>query len=338
MLKSRRYWIGLGVSAFFIALLLWRTPFREVMSSLRQANYAWVIPAVAVYLLSVGIRAVRWRFLLRSIRDIHPAGLFPVMMIGYMANNVLPARAGEVVRAYVLGHKYHVSKMAGFGTIAVERLFDGLTLLAMLLGAALVVGVNGVLRDLLLVTLPIFAVALCVFLFVIVSPTRSRTFASLGVRLLPHRFHDEGERLAHSFLDGLGALRGSGGLAAVVLTSGTAWLLEAVVYALMGHGFGFHLGFAYYVLAVAAGNLAITAPSSQGGVGPFEFFVRTAITFGGVGAASATAYSFAAHFVILGPATVLGLFFLWTTDLSLGSLWKRSREKEPVAEEAVAGR
>ncbi len=96
-MRSWRVWAGLLVSLVFIYFALRNQDFGHIWQALREAEYGWLIPAVAVYFLGVMVRAVRWHYLLRAVQDIPPRRLFPIVVIGYMANNILPLRAGEVV-------------------------------------------------------------------------------------------------------------------------------------------------------------------------------------------------------------------------------------------------
>lgn len=325
MLRSRRVWLGFGVSLVFIVLLLRKTDLHELWDTWRHADIRWLLLGVVVYLISVWVRSLRYRFILLSHVDLSSWQLFTILTIGYMANNLLPARAGELVRAYALGERYRVSKMFALGTIAVERLFDGLGLLGLLVSTGLLLGVNGVLRGLLIVTAPLFAIALTIFVGVLISPQRSEILASRLVKLLPVRFRDRAERLAHAFIAGLGALRHPVPLAIVVVTSPLAWSLEGVVFSLVGRSLGLHVSLGYYIMANAAGNLAITAPSSQGGIGPYDFFAAEALILAGVGGSVAAAFALAAHALIILPSTLLGLFFLWRINLSLGEAVTREQ-------------
>jgi len=324
VLRSRRFWVGLAVSAVFIALLFVRTRPGTVASALAGANYWWLAPAVAVYFVSVWVRAYRYRFILRGVREVPGSALFPILIVGYMANNLLPARAGELVRAYVLGERHQVAKMAALGTVAVERLFDGLTLLGFLALTVLWLGGDSALKDLALIAVAIFAAALAVFVGALAAPDTTEQLVARASRLLPGRFQRRAYDLAGSFVEGLRSLRRPDAFAWVVATSLVAWLLEAVVYFLVGRGFGLDVNFGYFMMAVGAGNLAITAPSSQGGIGPFEFFVKQVLLGAAAGEAVAAAYSFAVHAVIIVPATALGLYYLWAMNLSLGALSRRA--------------
>jgi uncharacterized protein (TIRG00374 family) len=336
VLRSRRFWVGFVVSAVFLALLFRKTDPSMIVDALREANYWWLAPAVGMYFVSVWVRAIRYHFIVRSVKDIPSHALFPVLIVGYMANNLLPARAGELVRTYVLAEKHEVPMMAGLGTVAVERLFDGLTLLGFLAATVLVLGGDGALMDLTLVSVPIFAAALAVFAAALAVPDGVERLVERLSRLLPRRFQAKAYELARSFVEGLRSLRHVDAFAWVTLTSIVAWLIEATVYMLVGYAFGLDIGFGYYVMAVGAGNLAITAPSSQGGIGPFEFFVKAVLVGAGVNEGVAAAYGFAVHAVIMVPATILGLYYLWAMKLKLGRLTRAEPAYERVALDGAA--
>src|SRR5574341_794294 len=121
--------VGLAISAIFVYLALKGLNLGEVWANLQGAHYGWLIPGVLVYFVAVWARTWRWHYLLRPIKRIGLVRLFPVVVIGYMGNNVYPFRAGEVIRAWVLKRNDDVSISASLATIIVERIFDGLVML-----------------------------------------------------------------------------------------------------------------------------------------------------------------------------------------------------------------
>ncbi|MBU1880041.1 MAG: flippase-like domain-containing protein, partial [Chloroflexi bacterium] len=131
------------ISLVFLALALYNIDLGAVAQALSTANYWFLVPATLITLLGYGIRTVRWQAILYpSLEEGHRPGfvrLFPVLVIGFAANNVLPFRAGEFVRAYVLGRREGISASLSFATIVLERVMDGLTLVFYLLVAALLV-------------------------------------------------------------------------------------------------------------------------------------------------------------------------------------------------------
>ena len=122
-----RFWLGIVISLTFITLLLYRVQLQEVLSTMRQANYLLVIPAICVYFVATYFRALRWRYIIWPIEQVAVSKLFIVVVIGYTANNLLPARLGEIIRAYYLARKSTVRDSTALATIAVERIYDGIT-------------------------------------------------------------------------------------------------------------------------------------------------------------------------------------------------------------------
>lgn len=321
MLRSIRFWAGFVISAVLIALFLRATHPSELADALREAEYWYLIPATGVLFVAIIARCLRWSVLMRPVAPISPARLFPYAIIGYMANNLLPARAGEVVRAYVLGDREHVSKMGTFGTIAVERLFDGCTLVLMLLIAGAFVGFeDSRLRVIAVVSSVLFVAALVGFYIVTLSEARTKRVMHFFLRLLPQRLEHRAEHIADQLAVSLRSVHEWRPLALVAVLSGVAWTIEAACYAVIGQGFDLGVGFGHYCLLLAAANLAIIVPTFFGGTGPFEWAAKLVLVGAGVEGAVAGAYSIVAHAIILIPTTVLGLIFLWSFGVSFGKI------------------
>ena len=130
LLTNWRFWLALVVSALFMLLLLYQVDLTEIRRALLGANYLYVAPAIALYFGAVYFRSVRWRYLHSPLRTFPVSRLYPVIVIGYMANNLLPARLGELVRSYYLARRENFNVSPALATIAVERVYDGVTLLA----------------------------------------------------------------------------------------------------------------------------------------------------------------------------------------------------------------
>jgi uncharacterized protein (TIRG00374 family) len=331
LLRSVRFWASFAISVVFIALFLRATHPRDLGHALEQADYRWLIPGTAVLFVAISARCVRWSVLMRPVAPMSPQRLFPYAIIGYMANNLLPARAGEVVRAYVLGDREGVSKMGTFGTIAVERLFDGCTLVLMLLIAGTIVGFeDSKLQAIAWVSTVFFIVALVAFYVLTLNETRAKRVIHFFLRVLPERFEHLAEEMADNLVDSLRSVHDPRSLALVALFSGVAWTIEAGAYAVIGQGFDLNVSFAHYCLLLSAANLAIIIPTFFGGTGPFEWAAKLVLVGAGVPNSIAGAYSIVAHGVILVPTTILGLILLW----SFGVSFKRITNVE-VEEPAV---
>lgn len=331
LFRTRRFWIGTAVSLVFIALFLWKTDVREIADAFRQANYAIAVASLPVFFLSIWVRTIRWRYLMRPVADVPTRRLYPVAIIGLMANNLIPARAGELVRAYVLGERERVSKVASLGTIAVDRLFDGLTLVPMLVVIGAVTGFSQDLRELAIVMAALFGAALVVLMLAASWESGREVLLRFSLRFLPGRLHDRVESIARSFLDGLRALRNPLDLGLAWTMSLLSWSLEATMYYIVGIAFSLRADFHEYLMVTAAANLAISVLATQGGLGPFEFFSQQTLVFFGVEQGKAAAYSIALHALLLVPVIVIGLYLLWAINLSFGEMFRRGVEGRPEA-------
>lgn len=337
MLRSRRVWFGVAISVAFLGLFLYRTNFSEIEDAFAQANYAIAFASLPVYFAGIWVRTVRWQYLLRPVARVKTSRLYPVVIIGLMANNLIPARVGELVRAYILGEREQVSKASALGTIAVDRLFDGITLIPMMVIVAAFVGGSEHFdvdlaflqfsvgyEGLAIIMAALFGVALAI-LFVLALSEGWRQWADrLVLAVTPARFRPQVEGLAISFFEGLKSLRSPVDLGVAWVMSTISWTLEAVMYWMVALAFDIHVGFHIFLLSTAAANLAISILASQGGIGPFEFVTKQTLIAAGVASSSATAYAIGLHALLLLPVIALGVYFLGTMGLSLGEMFRRS--------------
>ncbi len=128
MKKSGQLIIGLIVAFLAVYYTMRNVSVSELMDSFRHVNYIWLLPAFVMMCLTYVARAIRWRVLLLPVKEVKTFELFSPLMVGFMAG-VLPARAGELIRAYLLGKKFELSFASSLATIVVERLFDLILLL-----------------------------------------------------------------------------------------------------------------------------------------------------------------------------------------------------------------
>jgi uncharacterized membrane protein YbhN (UPF0104 family) len=128
-MKRWQFWVGFLISALFLWWALNKLNLGDFWKAISTANYWWILPGIAVYFVAVWARAWRWHYLLKPIKAIKTRVMFPVTCIGYMGNNIYPARAGEVLRAVVLKRREGVPVSASLATIIVEKFFDAVVML-----------------------------------------------------------------------------------------------------------------------------------------------------------------------------------------------------------------
>ncbi len=319
-LTDARVWLGLAVSAVFLVLLLRQVDPAELGDAIAGVRVEWLGAALAVYFAGLWVRGLRWRLVLRPYVRLSAVDCFALLVIGYAANNVLPVRAGEFVRAGLLQQRHGAPWAAGLGSIVVERVLDGLVLAAMLAITVLLAGGTTALRGLALIAGAAFVVGFAVLVVLGASGAARPHTAQRLLRRLPASIRPRIQDTLGQFAEGLTALRGGSTWLLVVGATTASWTLEAASYWLVGVAFGLELAPPLYFAVCGAANLAIAAPSTAGGVGPFEFFAREAVMAYGAGRAVATAYALVLHVLILLPVVLLALVLLWRRHLGVGAL------------------
>jgi hypothetical protein len=235
-----------------------------------------------------------------------------------MGNNIYPARAGEVLRAVILKRKEGVSVSASLATIIVERIFDGVVMLAFvfvnlgelakLTGAS---GFVGNIQQVALIGTGVFLGALGVFLLAAMFPHTTAKVGSWGIEhFTPKRLHVKITGIMNKFLDGLESLRSPLNVLMVFFTSVVIWLLETGKYWFVMHAFDFHVSFFALMLMNGIVNLATTIPSAPGYIGTFDAPGIAVLTAYNVPQAIAAGYTLVLHVALWVPITLLGAYYL----------------------------
>jgi uncharacterized protein (TIRG00374 family) len=333
-MKKWSFWVGVLISIVFIWLSLRGLRLDDFWSTVQQANYFWLIPGIGVYFIGMWVRAWRWHFLLKPIKEIRTIRVFPLTIIGYMGNNIYPARAGEVLRAVLLKRQEDVPVSASFATIIVERIFDGVVMLsfifvnlselAKLTGSS---GFVGNIQQVALIGTGLFLGALGVFLLAAMFPqVTAKTGLWVIERIIPKRFHTNIISIMNKFLDGLASLRSPFNVLMVFFTSVIIWLLETSKYWFVMHAFNFHVSFFTLMLMNGIVNLATTIPSAPGYIGTFDAPGIAVLTAYGVNQATAAGYTLTLHVALWLPVTLLGIYFMAREGLK----WNDSLREEAV--------
>jgi uncharacterized protein (TIRG00374 family) len=277
--------------------------------------------------------------LLRPVKHLHTWNLLPITAIGFMANNVLPLRTGEVFRSYVLSRNHEVRKSSVLATIAVERIFDGLTMVGFMLIAAVFVDFTSDLRHVMTVAVILFAIAVAGLAILTFAHGLRDRLMGIALRFLPGPIGQRVEHMAQAFFSGLEAIRSPRSMGLVALSSVVAWSLEASMYWVIARAFGGSvkavMGLAETLLTTGVANLATLVPSSPGYVGPFEAGIK-AVVSGALDAPAPQALSYAilVHAALWFPITLWGAIEWSRMHLSLRQV---RREEDAKTLPAPAG-
>jgi hypothetical protein len=319
-MKRRQFWIGIAFALLFLGLFLRKADLFRMWQSLAAANYIFILPAVLVYLIGVWFRALRWRLLLKPVGSVSTLRLFPVIVIGHMVNNILPGRLGIVARAFILGEREEISKMASGATIVVERVFDGLALLLFLIVPLLFTPLPDWANTVVRVMTPLFLSALILMMLIASYERPTQRAVGFLEHISPERWRHRISEWTGLFISGLGVLHNPPGLILIFVISMAVWLCEAGIFYLVSLSFALGQPFHVLLLAASLANLAWSLFMPPGGVGPFDYFCQRILIFFEVSAPLATAYTATLHATVLLPAIILGFVFLGVVGLSFGEV------------------
>ncbi len=347
--KKRFGWptiIGVIVTIPILWWSLHDIHFSEVLDRFREAKKIPLLGAMAAVLLAIPARAARWRVLLRRENpylELRP--LYLATSAGFAINNVLPARAGEIARAYTAVRLTGIRFSAAITTIIMSRVLDGVTLflilaLASFLGALApdftIAGVTiaRIMKVATLVLAGLFAITMVAAKFpqVFLGATRSVTHATMS-----DKWADRIVQFLDGILDSLAVLSSLRVLLVVLAWSAVIWVIN---------GLSIILGFIAFDLAVpwhgafvmqSLVNFGLAIPSTPGFVGVFEALVRVSLTIYGVEAAAAISFAVAYHFCSYAPITIVGLWSLTRARVRMSEVQEEVHERMSVAVQRLTG-
>ncbi len=322
--------IGLVISLVLLYFTFRNLDWAQVLSALKSADYMYIVLAALVILATFAVRAMRWSWLLRPIRKIAWRGLFSVTLIGFFGNYVLPAKTGELVRAYVLGKRENISKSAILGTIAVEKTMDTLILFIIFLLTLWTVPLPAEYASI----EPVIAVFLVAVIGgMLLLAARGRHASNLIVRVLQFVFPWWKERVAritNSFIDGLSVLYHGSSIAMVIVLSLVIWLMTTLNFWLIGQALGLNVPLYGYVIIVAVTNMASFIPSLPGRFGTLELFSVAVLGLFGVDKNTAVLFPILLRLAQLVPI-LLGYLFLNREGVKLLDVQKAAKETGPAS-------
>ena len=329
MAKSLNWklWIGLLISVIFTYLAFRNVDFARMWVVIRSADLLFLFSIVAITFFQFVIRAWRWDILLEPIKKTSFPDRLSSILIGFAANCVLPARLGEFIRANFMGQMEGISGSSVFGTIVVERLFDGFTLLLVLLIGLMVTtfptqwqSYAGALRG---TGLFLFFAYILFTLFLMGFKYKAKPFLKLLDRLLfflPRHVRGKVIDVIWNFSQGLVLLRSPGKWVQGVFYSFLLWFSSLVQIHLAGHSIGLSLPFMATFLILGTASLGVMIPSAPGFIGTFHLAVQYGFLFFGIGNEEALSAAILWHAAMVPPTILFGLVAFLRLHLSVGEL------------------
>src|SRR3954468_8577797 len=323
--------LTVGLLAYF----LHGVDLRAVWGETRHADGRRLLAAVLLVLLTYALRALRWQYLLAPIGPTHFSTAFRTTVIGFAASFLLPARAGEVLRPYLLARREQLSPTAAFATIILERLLDLVTVL--LLFGVFVLWVDPVslsgdpamyarVKTGGLMAAAASVLGLGVFFALAGHPERLGRIALKIERVLPAKLARAVAGFVETFAQGLAVMRQPGRLLVSLMLSFPLWLSIAAGIWITSRAFHMTFGYlgSFLVMTLLVVGVAVSTPGQVGG---FHTMYRIAvITFFGVPETTAVGAAIVLHAVSFVPVTILGLVFMAREGLSLGRMREMAAE------------
>lgn len=333
--------VGIAITVFALWWALADVAFADVWANIRTGNPWLLLASVAVATFGFFLRALRWRVLLTPVKsDTKLRSRFAAVSIGFMANNILPARVGEFARAYAFSRMEPVTASAAFGSLVVERFMDGVVLLLFLVLPIFSAGfpTDGALSGgtgAVVLRAGIAAVAV-VLLALVVMAVWPKAFvrAAHGVaRFLPKSFADPILAGLDAFLGSIAIMRNPKLLALGFAWTLVFWTWHGISFWLGMLAFGIDTGFASAIFTEAVVGFGVALPSAPGFFGTFHFSANVALSdVYGVSEAQSLAFAFGYHFGGWIPITLIGLWYAWRLGFSLGDVGRAEERVEREGE------
>jgi uncharacterized protein (TIRG00374 family) len=319
-LKEINFFLGILASGVFLYLALRGVDLSQVWQELRRASPVPLMFAVGVGIVANVLRSARWGVILGNPSPVRLRFLFTSMMIGYLANNLLPARIGELARIYVLERKAGISKSTSAATIVLERLVDTLILLVLIIGTSFFLPLPAFVQSSSRIALAVLS-ALALGLVLLAFRGKGLAGAAIErVGLVSHGLGRKVQGLVERFIDGLIILRASKRLLLMLALTLIIWGTEALLAGLVIAGLDLNLPWIASLLLVVVLSLSFVIPAAPGGLGTYEFFAITALAPFAIAHSQAVGLAIVLHAVVCVSSTAIGLVCLWTESLSFHEL------------------
>jgi glycosyltransferase 2 family protein len=308
-LRSSLFWLGLLVTGVFTYLAVRDVRLAEAWAALEASNFWWLVPSLAVLAIFIVIRVLRWRYLFARPTRPPLRAVAGALLIGYLFNNILPARAGEVARVVALKQRAGTSRAETAATVVIERGYDVLCLLLLLFLALPWLPPVSWLR-----AAVYLGIAFAIMLAGAIAVLSIWGDRALGLALQPFGrlpfLRERIESVTRSLGLGLAGLRrGRIALAAFGWTL-LSWLVLAISFWFVMLAFDLELSPIAALFVVIAVGLAMILPSSPGSLGVFEAAAVLALGAYGVSDSRALSYAIVLHAVNFFPYLVVGFLVL----------------------------
>jgi uncharacterized protein (TIRG00374 family) len=294
--------VGVAISVVALFIVVRSVDVAAAWDTLKTADPRWIVALVAFVILDVLLRALRWRVLLSPLADVPYPTTLASLLVGYLANNVLPARLGEVVRSHDLGTRTGLSRSMILGTIVIERVVDTMVVVSIAAISILVLSVRGIVASAVLVG---FALTSLLVVGVLVGIYAHRLPGADRLRRFIGRWPRVRDVLVR-LRDGLSVASNLRAMVVAVALSIASWSCTVFAFAAAAQAVGVEPTLGQAALLAAGTNLATAIPAGPGYVGTFELAAVTIATSVGIDREPALAFAILVHVATLAVTSIGG--------------------------------
>ncbi len=320
MKKRVGFILSFFISIVFLFLAFKKVDVKEIGESLLKANLLYFMLTIFITFIAFFLRAVRWKMLLNPIKNFRLSVIFNATMIGFMCNYTLPARLGEVVRAYLIGSRENISKSAAFATIIVERVMDVFTLSFF---AAIILVFFPVPIYLRKIGAAIAVLNILVFVLLVFIHKKSTIFIRIvekPLSIFGEKVKEKIKKLILAFIEGLNILENRFNFILVVLLSFVVWGVTGLHFYVLFFSFPITLPLYAAFLDMVVLTFGIMIPSTSGFIGTFQFFVKEGLMLFHIDPNMALSYSILLYFSQFLLVVGVGLVSLWLWGINFKKL------------------
>ncbi|MEI6221320.1 MAG: lysylphosphatidylglycerol synthase transmembrane domain-containing protein [bacterium] len=320
---NAKFILGIVVSLLFLYLAFGGLQFDKVFQEYQRINSWYLLLAVGFFFMDVFWVCIRWSYQLHNLNirkdlkvtfPITPISVIPSVAIGYFANNIFPARAGEFFRTFSWCKKTGMGKSVVLATVVVERIFDGLAMVTLAVVSSFFIKdkIDGSIAFVIQLGAFIFLGILVFAFLMLFFPKPMEKILDSLVGFIPHtKIQDSIKHIYHSFIDAFKLLPNFKSVGLLYFFSLMSWLFEGLVYMITAKAFGFDLPVYAFIFTAAFASLWTLIPSTPGYAGTFDFAVVKAMGLFAVSASVGAGYTILLHLVLWLPITLIGAFFAW---------------------------
>lgn len=341
---------GFAISIVFLVITLQKIKWEQVQNAFSHGTWLpWLPLAIAAYVVGMFVRGFRLKLLVSGEATLPTITATNIIGIGYMTNNILPARLGEFVRAAILGERTGLPYALALTVTLLERLLDGIAVLLLFVGGTLFIPVEVWMKTTAGVAGIIFSVAIAGVVLVAMAPQTCLALASRLTMRLTTKWHDKVLALMTQVIRGFGCLRTPGSALLVFISSLVVWCFEALMFMLVLPCFGLKMSTLKAAVVMSFTNLGILIPSSPGFVGPYHYCCQQALLAVSLVMGNPTivtavrtpasemltsemalSYAVVVHLIFFTITTIWGIIAMASYGLQLGTTAALAWEAKPI--------